>query len=77
MLRKKLIATPAITALVFNFPIIAAAQDSTSATEPALKFSGSVDGYYKYDFAKTAANTFTSFTQTHNSFALGMASVKI
>ena len=77
MLRKKLIATPAITALVFIFPIIAAAQDSTSATEPALKFSGSVDGYYKYDFAKTAANTFTSFTQTHNSFALGMASVKI
>ena len=42
----------------------------------AFKISGSVDGYYKYDFAKTAGNTYTSFTQTHNSFALGMASVK-
>jgi hypothetical protein len=38
-----------------------------------LKISGSIDGYYKYDVAKTAAN---SFTQTHNSFSLGMASVK-
>lgn len=44
--------------------------------KPTLTITGSMDGYYKYDFAKTAANTFTSFTQTHNSFALGMASVK-
>lgn len=44
--------------------------------EPALAISGSVDAYYKYDFANTNANGFSSFTQTHNSFSLGMASVK-
>ncbi|HEX5653489.1 MAG TPA: outer membrane beta-barrel protein [Chitinophagaceae bacterium] len=44
--------------------------------EPFLTITGSVDAYYKYDFGKSKANTYTSFTQTHNSFALGMASVK-
>lgn len=44
--------------------------------EPFLTITGSVDFYYKYDFAKTKANSLTSFTQTHNNFALGMASVK-
>lgn len=45
--------------------------------EPALAISGSVDAYYKYDFANTNANGFTSFTQTQNSFSLGMASIKL
>lgn len=44
--------------------------------EPTLIITGSADAYYKIDFANTKANGFTSFTQTHNSFALGMASVK-
>jgi Putative beta-barrel porin-2, OmpL-like. bbp2 len=44
--------------------------------EPFLVISGSADAYYKVDFANTKANGFTSFTQTHNTFALGMASVK-
>ena len=44
--------------------------------EPVLIITGSVDAYYKYDFAKTTANSLTSFTQTHNAFSLGMASVK-
>ncbi len=43
---------------------------------PALTITGSVDGYYKYDFSKSTANSLTSFTQTHNSFSLGMASLK-
>jgi len=78
MLRKKLNAALAATALALIISVPARSQDSTAAEEqPALKISGSVDGYYKYDFAKTAANTYTSFTQTHNSFALGMASVKL
>ncbi len=77
MLRKKIFAalSASLFALVISFS--GHAQDSTVAEEPQLKISGSVDGYYKYDFAKTAANTFTSFTQTHNSFSLGMASVKL
>lgn len=44
--------------------------------DPVLTITGSADVYYKYDLARTKANSFTSFTQTHNSFALGMASVK-
>ena len=42
-----------------------------------LTFTGSADVYYRYDFAKTRANNFTSFTNSHNSFELGMASVKL
>lgn len=40
-----------------------------------FSIQGSVDAYYKYDFAKRASNGLTSFTQTHNRFELGMASV--
>jgi putative OmpL-like beta-barrel porin-2 len=76
MLRKKPIAAFAVFTAVFLMLQSVNAQDSAAKAEPILRISGSVDGYYKYDFAKTAANTFTSFTQTHNSFALGMASVK-
>lgn len=47
------------------------------AKEPLLAISGSVDAYYKIDFANSKANGFTSFTQTNNSFALGMASIKL
>jgi len=54
----------------------AATQPESPKKEPVLIISGSVDAYYKYDFANTKANGFTSFTQTNNSFALGMASVK-
>ncbi len=78
MLRKKIIATLSATVLVFTISNSLYAQDSTVTEEPpAFKISGSVDGYYKYDFAKTAGNTYTSFTGTHNTFALGMASVKL
>jgi hypothetical protein len=49
-------------------------QDSTQAS--SLAISGSADVYYKYDFGKTKANNLTSFTASHNSFELGMASVK-
>jgi hypothetical protein len=74
MLRKKNFVALATYTLVC-ISITAHSQDSTEAK--AFTFSGSVDGYYKFDFDKTAANSFTSFTQTHNSFSLGMASVKI
>ena len=87
MLQKIFVA--AIFVLSYNLIIAQTASinlppaDSTAATppdepkkEPSLIISGSVDAYYKVDFANTKANGFTSFTQTHNSFALGMASVK-
>ena len=51
--------------------------DTLQVKKNNLLISGSVDVYYKYDFAQTQANSFTSFTQTHNRFALGMASIKV
>ncbi|WP_205512207.1 porin [Longitalea arenae] len=54
------------------------AQDSTK--KAALNITGSVDAYYRYNFhnAKDSGylNNLTSFTNSHNSFELGMASVK-
>ena len=66
MLRK--ISFAAIAVLVFN---TLNAQDSTKT----LSFSGSVDGYYRYNFAGKA-NNYTSFTNSQSSFELGMASLK-
>jgi len=52
------------------------AQDSTQQT-PQLTVNGSADLYYKYDFGKSRTNNLTSFTNSHNRFELGMASVKL
>lgn len=56
----------------------AQAQDSTKKS--SLNITGSVDAYYRYNFhnAKDSGylNNYTSFTNSHNSFELGMASVK-
>ena len=49
------------------------AQDAT--TTSATTFAGSADAYYKYDFSN-ADNSLTSFTNSHNSFELGMASIE-
>lgn len=59
----------AITAVVYS----AKAQDSTSTP---LEISGSVDAYWKYDFAKTA-NIPTSFASDQNSVSLGMVDVAL
>ena len=85
MLRKIFVALAAITLGLFaNAQVASVTSDTTAApaaeteeAKPALIITGSADVYYKYDFAKTKANTYTSFTGTHNSFALGMASVKL
>ena len=52
-------------------------EEPETEKKPLLTFSGSADVYYRYDFAKTRANNYTSFTNSQNAFALGMASVKI
>lgn len=46
----------------------------TSVT-PSTTFAGSADAYYKYDFSGID-NSLTSFTNSHNSFELGMASIE-
>jgi hypothetical protein len=57
------------------------AQDSTSVSESPFKISGSLDAYYRYSFANAKdslhTDNYTSFTNSHNSFELGMASVKL
>lgn len=73
MLRKFL-----ATALVVAFFSPVFAQDSTKTGN--LTISGSVDAYYRYNFhnAKDSfrTNNSTSFTNSQNSFELGMASIK-
>ena len=49
------------------------AQETTPP--PATTFAGSADAYYKYDFSGID-NSLTSFTNSHNSFELGMASIE-
>lgn len=66
MLRK--ISLAAIAVLVFS---TLSAQDSTKS----LSFSGSLDGYYRYNFAGKTNNN-TSFTNSQSSFELGMASLR-
>ncbi|MBK9379931.1 MAG: porin [Chitinophagaceae bacterium] len=86
MLQKLFVA--AISMLSFTLSIAQTASinnntaDSTATVaagekkEASLSITGSVDAYYKLDFAKSKVNSLTSFTQTHNAFSLGMASVK-
>lgn len=51
--------------------------DSTGIIPSSLSIKGSMDVYYQYDFLKNAANNLTSFTKSHNSFELGMASLAL
>jgi len=75
---RKLIVTAVLTAALS--PLFA---QETPATEPVkeekkpLIISGFVDAYYRYDFSKNPSNNRTSFTNSHNSFELGMASLKM
>ncbi len=60
-----------------------AAKDSSKTPDPVktTTITGSVDVYYRFNFANAksslATNNYTSFTNSHNSFELGMASVKL
>ena len=84
MLRKFFVALAALITGLYSFSQVASVPTDTVAAptedaeepKPTFLITGSADVYYKYDFAKTRANTYTSFTGTHNNFSLGMASVK-
>jgi hypothetical protein len=73
MLRKFLLFFSAFACFIYSN-----AQDSTKKGN--LTIAGSVDAYYRYNFhnAKDSGNTnnYTSFTNSQNSFELGMASIK-
>ncbi|HEX3767391.1 MAG TPA: outer membrane beta-barrel protein, partial [Puia sp.] len=49
----------------------------TVAPSPSTTFSGSLDLYYRYNFANPSGslNNYTSFTNSQNSFELGMATI--
>jgi len=71
-MRKNFLTTAVMLAMFLNSSI---AQDSTKS----ITISGSVDGYYRYNFANVndgKSNNKTSFTNSQNSFALGMASLR-
>lgn len=60
------------------------AQDATKEEResPPVEFSGAVDVYYRYNFSNPAPgfssfNSYTSFTNSQNSFEVGMASIKV
>ena len=77
MLQKFLLAATALLTLNSAFAQeTTLAKDSTEKQTSALTISGSADMYYRYDFGKTKTNNLTSFTNSHNSFELGMASLK-
>jgi hypothetical protein len=70
MLRKIMLASAASLATFFAF----AQEDSTKS----LTISGNADAYYRYNFSgnRTAPNNYTSFTNSQNSFEVGMATVR-
>jgi hypothetical protein len=47
-----------------------------AAPPPAVIIAGSADLYYRYNFSRQV-NNLTSFTNSHDQFTLGMASVKL
>jgi hypothetical protein len=52
--------------------------DSVTKLPPPVVITGSIDGYYRFNFSnpKTGTNNYTSFTNSQSSFELGMASIR-
>lgn len=69
-----------VLAIVMALISHAYAQDSTAPVKTGPTISGSADVYYRYGFnnlKESPYNSYTSFTTSHNSFELGMASIKV
>jgi len=69
-----------ISAVCFGIlSILSANAQSDSTKKSTTTFTGSVDAYYRFNFddPPTGTNNLTSFTNSKNSFELGMASVKV
>ena len=66
-----------LSGMILLMSIISYAQDSTKKN---LIITGSIDAYYRYNFhnAKDSGftNNYTAFTNSQNSFEVGMASIK-
>ncbi len=70
---KKILAVSLCFSGFFN----ANAQSDSTKSSPVI--TGSLDAYYRYNFADPAGklNNYTSFTNSQNSFELGMSSIKV
>lgn len=80
-MKRTLLPLTAVIALVLSTSFLAKAQETAAAEttaaeaeeEAPFEISGAVDAYYLYGFNEKPFTT--SFTPSHNSFALGMANV--
>jgi len=68
---------PKLNVILLTLCTASAATAQDSAIVAPFIISGSADVYYRNDFAATKGNNLSSFTNSHNSFELGMASVKL
>ena len=67
-----------ILAAIVSQHVFSQDADTTEKKSP-LTITGSVDGYYRYNFNNPKQypyNSFTSFSRSSNSFELGMASLR-
>jgi hypothetical protein len=64
-----------ILAAMLTSSFVFAQDDKEASVSPATTWGGSADVYYKYDFSKQM-NGLTSFTNSQDSFELGMASIE-
>jgi hypothetical protein len=65
---------------IFGCVSLFAQADSTkTAATSSTTFTGSLDAYYRFNFSNPpgATNNLTSFTNSQNSFELGMASIRV
>ncbi len=69
-----------LTLAIIMAPFCAAFSQDSTDKKGELTLSGSVDAYYRYNFSNVkdygATNNYTSFTNSQNSFELGMASIR-
>ena len=83
MLRKISLSALGLSSLFTTYAQDAVDSAKTAETpEKTFAISGYVDAYYRFNFSNPKKefetfNNYTSFTNSHNSFELGMASVKL
>ena len=68
-----------IATIIVSHTLFAQDTDSTKKKNSTTTITGSVDGYFRYNFnnpKQAPYNSLTSFTKSSNSFELGMASLR-
>ena len=74
---------PSIFFIFCCISVFSQTDSTTAVSSPVPTITGSIDVYYRYNFANAAdndgmliTNNYTSFTNSQNSFELGMASIQ-